>query len=92
MPHPASGPERDTLAPGGPFPIECLYEDMPATPSTDLLQGTLDVLILKVLTTRNPKVRYAILSGRLMNWTIPQLLPKRFLDRTIGKAVGLLPS
>ena len=50
MPHPASGPERDTLAPGGPFPIECLYEDMPATPSTDLLQGTLDVLILKVLT------------------------------------------
>ncbi|MCE9651007.1 MAG: SDR family oxidoreductase [Parvibaculum sp.] len=48
--------------------------------------------IARALTTKNPKVRYAVVPGRLMNWTIPQLLPKRFLDRTIGKAIGLLPS
>ena len=47
-------------------------------------------VIYTALTTANPKVRYAVLRGRLQNWTIPQLLPKRFLDRTIGKAVGLI--
>tara|TARA_R110000868_G_scaffold54159_2_gene169551 strand:+ start:1778 stop:2629 length:852 start_codon:yes stop_codon:yes gene_type:complete len=47
--------------------------------------------IHKALTTENPKVRYAVVPGRLMNWTIPQRLPKRFLDRTIGKNLGLLP-
>jgi len=47
-------------------------------------------LILKALTTAKPKVRYAILRGKLANWTIPQRLPKRFLDRTIGKAIGLI--
>jgi NAD(P)-dependent dehydrogenase (short-subunit alcohol dehydrogenase family) len=47
-------------------------------------------LIHKALTTAKPKVRYAVLRGRLQNWTIPQLLPKRFLDRAIGKAVGLI--
>ncbi len=47
-------------------------------------------VIYTALTTAKPKVRYAVLRGRLQNWTIPQLLPKRFLDRTIGKAVGLI--
>ncbi|MGB5092062.1 MAG: SDR family oxidoreductase [Parvibaculum sp.] len=48
-------------------------------------------LIMKVLTTPRPRTRYTILSGRLMNWTIPRLLPKRMVDRTIAKALGLLP-
>lgn len=43
------------------------------------------------LTTDKPKVRYAIVPGRLANWTIPQLLPKRFIDRLIAKNVGLQP-
>lgn len=43
------------------------------------------------LTTAKPKVRYAIVPGRLANWIIPQLLPKRFLDRLIAKNVGLKP-
>lgn len=47
-------------------------------------------VIHKALTIENPKVRYAVVPGRLMNWTIPQLLPKRFLDRTIGKQLGLV--
>tara|TARA_R110000824_G_scaffold118960_14_gene272309 strand:+ start:442406 stop:443257 length:852 start_codon:yes stop_codon:yes gene_type:complete len=46
--------------------------------------------IHKALTSDNPKVRYAVVPGRLQNWTIPQLLPKRFLDRVIGKSVGLI--
>ncbi len=47
-------------------------------------------VVLKALTTANPKVRYAVLKGKLMSWTIPRLLPKRFVDRTIGKNLGFL--
>lgn len=48
--------------------------------------------ILKALTVKNPKVRYAVVPNRLVNWTIPQLLPKRFVDRLIGRNTGLLKS
>ena len=41
------------------------------------------------LTTRKPKVRYAAVPQRFKNWTIPKLLPKRLLDRAIGKQMGL---
>jgi NAD(P)-dependent dehydrogenase (short-subunit alcohol dehydrogenase family) len=44
------------------------------------------------LTDRRPKVRYAVVPGRFKNWTVPRLLPKRVLDRLIGKQVGLLGS
>ncbi|MGB3810580.1 MAG: SDR family oxidoreductase [Parvibaculum sp.] len=47
--------------------------------------------VLKALTLKKPKTRYAVVSGRLMNWTIPGLLPRRFVDRLIGKRLGLLP-
>ena len=42
------------------------------------------------LTTARPKVRYAIVPRRLVNWTLPMLLPKRFVDKIIGKQLGLL--
>lgn len=61
-----------------------------ASGKTGLPPEKLGRVIYKALTTAKPKVRYAVLRGRLLNWTIPQLLPKRFLDRTIGKAVGLI--
>ena len=61
-----------------------------ASGKTGLEPEQLGRAILKALTAENPKVRYAVLRGKLTNWTIPQRLPKRFLDRTIGKAVGLI--
>lgn len=51
----------------------------------------LGLAIHKALTVRHPKVRYAVVPNRLRNWTIPQALPKRFVDRLIGKSTGLLP-
>lgn len=63
-----------------------------ATGKTGLSGETLGKVILKALTTKNPKVRYAPIAGRLQNWTIPRLLPKRVVDRAIGKQTGLLPS
>jgi len=44
----------------------------------------------KALTAPSPKARYAPVKGKFMNWTLPGLLPKRFVDRKIGRALGML--
>ncbi len=59
---------------------------------TGLTPERLGRAIMKALTVKNPKVRYAVVPNRLANWTIPQLLPKRVVDRLIGRNVGLLKS
>jgi hypothetical protein len=41
------------------------------------------------LTAARPKVRYAVVPQRLVNWTLPRLLPKRVLDKIIGKQLSL---
>lgn len=41
------------------------------------------------LTTPRPRTRYAVVPQRFKNWTLPRLLPKRVLDRMIGKQLGL---
>jgi NAD(P)-dependent dehydrogenase (short-subunit alcohol dehydrogenase family) len=46
--------------------------------------------VYKALTARKPRVRYAVVPQRLKNWTLPRALPKRTLDRMIGKQSGLL--
>jgi NAD(P)-dependent dehydrogenase (short-subunit alcohol dehydrogenase family) len=46
-------------------------------------------LVHHVLTTPRPRVRYAILRNRLLNWTIPKLLPPRVVDRMLAKRIGL---
>jgi len=47
-------------------------------------------IIHKALTAPSPKARYAPVKGKFMNWTLPGLLPKRFVDRKIGRALGML--
>jgi NAD(P)-dependent dehydrogenase (short-subunit alcohol dehydrogenase family) len=46
-------------------------------------------VIVKALTTRRPRARYAIVSGRIQNWILPRLLPARLIDRYIGWRLGL---
>ncbi len=41
------------------------------------------------LSQPQPKARYVVLKGRLRNWTIPRLLPDRWLDRLMAGAFGL---
>ncbi len=43
------------------------------------------------LTVSKPKVRYAVVKQKFQNWTVPMLLPKRLLDRLMGKQLGLIP-
>lgn len=36
-----------------------------------------------------PRTRYAIVPGRFANFTVPRLLPSRWLERLIARNVGL---
>ncbi len=44
------------------------------------------------LTVQNPEVCYTVVKQKLINWTLPMHLPKRLLDRLIGRQLGLLPA
>lgn len=46
-------------------------------------------LALNVLTRRRLKTRYAILRNKFLMWTLPNLLPKRLLDRIVAKRFSL---
>lgn len=43
------------------------------------------------LTVRRPKVRYPVVPGHFMNWTVPRLLPSRTIDRVFAARFGLRP-
>ena len=45
--------------------------------------------VCHALTTRNPKVRYAVVPNRLTNWIIPQLIPMRTLDKLVAQFMGI---
>jgi NAD(P)-dependent dehydrogenase (short-subunit alcohol dehydrogenase family) len=46
-------------------------------------------VILHALTATNPRVRYAVVPNAFRNWVI-SLLPKRYIDRIIGKNLGFI--
>ena len=45
--------------------------------------------IRKVLEVKRPKTRYAVVSGKFTDWIVPTTLPDRWLDRLIGRSLGL---
>ncbi len=45
--------------------------------------------IHRALTVPKPRVRYAVVPNRFVNWTLPMLLPKRVVDRLIAQRLGL---
>src|ERR1700719_4604172 len=45
--------------------------------------------VYQALTTKNPKVRYAVVPNRLTNWIIPQLIPMRILDKLVVQFMGI---
>jgi hypothetical protein len=46
-------------------------------------------LVRRALVSPKPKTRYAILKNKFMMWTLPQLLPKRMIDRILAKRFGV---
>lgn len=47
-------------------------------------------IIIRAFEARRPKVRYLIVPQKLMNWTLPRILPTRFVDKFIAKVLGLI--
>jgi NAD(P)-dependent dehydrogenase (short-subunit alcohol dehydrogenase family) len=45
--------------------------------------------IYTALTSRSPRVRYAVVPHPFQNWIIPQLLPRRLVDATIARSLDL---
>jgi NAD(P)-dependent dehydrogenase (short-subunit alcohol dehydrogenase family) len=48
-------------------------------------------VVLQALTTAHPKVRYTVSPTPLQDW-LASSLPKRVVDRMVGRRLGLLPS
>lgn len=48
-------------------------------------------LALHILTTAKPKTRYAILKNKFAMWTLPNLMPKRLVDKAVAKRFGMSP-
>ncbi|MDB5364762.1 MAG: sdh [Rhodospirillales bacterium] len=51
--------------------------------------ATIAEAIVEALTAAKPKTRYMRVGNKLLRWTLPRLLPKRFVDRKIAGALGL---
>ena len=45
--------------------------------------------IRKVFEAKRPKTRYAVVSGRFMDWIVPTTVPDRWLDRLVGRSLDL---
>jgi NAD(P)-dependent dehydrogenase (short-subunit alcohol dehydrogenase family) len=48
-------------------------------------------VILAALTADKPKARYAVMRNKFFTWTLPNLLPKRLVDRLLAKQIGIAP-
>lgn len=46
-------------------------------------------LVHHVLTTRRPRVRYALAPSLFFDWIVPRVLPRRVIDRYFAKRLGL---
>jgi len=46
-------------------------------------------LLVEIMATENPKVRYAPVAQKFANWTLPNLLPEKALDWMMFKALGM---
>jgi len=48
-------------------------------------------LLVKILLTKRPRTRYALVPRPILNWWIPKLLPARWVDRIMAMRLGLKP-
>ncbi len=47
--------------------------------------------VLKALAAVRPKTRYAVVRNPLVNWILPRRLPRRLVDRALGRILKLTP-
>jgi NAD(P)-dependent dehydrogenase (short-subunit alcohol dehydrogenase family) len=76
---------------GTPF-VEALetFEGYSADEATKgLAPEVIGQAVWRALTSPRPKVRTAIVPQRFKNWTIPQLIPMRILDKLVAQFFGI---
>lgn len=72
----------------GPL-LQKMKELMAAFGAAGLPPEDVGALVLRALTAKTPETRYAILRNKLMMWTLPNILPKRLIDRMVAKRFGV---
>jgi NAD(P)-dependent dehydrogenase (short-subunit alcohol dehydrogenase family) len=45
-------------------------------------------IMAKIIETKKPKVRYALVYNKLTNWILPRMIPTRRIDKIIAKKLG----
>ena len=80
----ATSPYRDAL---GTFRERMLRDGRNGYPPERVA-----AIIWKALSARRPRTRYAVVPQRLINWTLPGILPPRLLDQIIAGFLGLRAS
>jgi NAD(P)-dependent dehydrogenase (short-subunit alcohol dehydrogenase family) len=51
---------------------------------------TVASLLLKIMRDKHPKTRYALVPQKFISWTLPNFLPRRWVDWIIARKFGLL--
>lgn len=74
----------------GPM-IKNLFVDLEHQRDTALPVATVTRAIWKALTARRPRTRYVIANSPLKRWWLPRLLPDRWLDFAVRKALKIQP-
>ena len=46
-------------------------------------------VVWRALTSPRPKVRYPAIPNRLINWTLPRLIPMKLLDVLVARFMGI---
>ena len=72
-------------------PLKRLRAYMLALGQNGLPPERIGEVVLQALTAARPKVRYRVTPQPLQDW-IARTLPKRFIDRVVGRRLGLLPA
>jgi NAD(P)-dependent dehydrogenase (short-subunit alcohol dehydrogenase family) len=72
-------------------PLKRLRAYMLALGEKGLPPERIGEVVLQALTVARPKVRYRVTPQPLQDW-MARNLPKRFIDRAVGRRLGLLPA
>ncbi|MDJ0751962.1 MAG: SDR family oxidoreductase [Ardenticatenaceae bacterium] len=70
--------------------LEALGETVTQSAASGMPVEIISKTILKALTVKRPKTRYALPNSWLSGWLAPLYLPARLIDRVVGKSLKLI--
>lgn len=70
--------------------IEAFRDSMVRDGRTGMEPGVIGDTVFAALTDPRPRTKYLRIKGQLKNWIFPTRLPARWVDKLIGKELGLM--